>query len=564
MQRYLRIVTMDGRLEPLTCNIAQLKVHNTLELQRQRGLPQRIIVLKARREGVSTYTEGRFFYEINARPMRYACVCSADLDSTNKVFKMGKTFQDNMPDGVRRATEYSNRKEIVYASPHMSALVAQTAGKGVLGRGGLTHCFHATEFAFWENAKEQFGGAAQEVPDAEDTIVVIESTANGVGGAFYDMYMQAYDDYTKSQNLKNYLPVFLPWYIFPAYRMEGHLEIGRPHDDGFDAEWLDAEPELVERFGCSPDQLMWRRWAIKNKCQGDLSLFRQEYPSAIHEAFQSTGRPVFSHAFLDRQDRLSVGGQYGVFRDGQLQSCLNAYNSWTVFKPPHPSHQYAMGVDTMVGRLSDKADIKSERDSHGVVVLDRDTKEVVAVYRGDCIQDELASQCYACGKLYHTAYIAPELPNGMQVLVRLREMGYPNLFMRPDSEDTEVVDETDRLGWKTTTSTRPVMVEAFKSFIQEDGVRLNSRVLIQEMREFIYDKTGKPIHAAGKHDDMIFAAMIALQVHLHSPFNAIPYQYDTVGEGFVAVKPKDLARAGVIDPGPWHIEEEDELWLSTD
>jgi hypothetical protein len=83
------------------------------------------------------------------------------------------------------------------------------------------------------------------------------------------------------------------------------------------------------------------------------------------------------------------------------------------------------------------------------------------------------------------------------------------------------------------------------------------------MREFIYDKIGKPIHAAGKHDDLIFAAMIALQVHLRSPFKAIPYTYAKTGEGFVATKEVDLAQAKVIDPGPWEIEEED-LWIHTE
>jgi hypothetical protein len=83
------------------------------------------------------------------------------------------------------------------------------------------------------------------------------------------------------------------------------------------------------------------------------------------------------------------------------------------------------------------------------------------------------------------------------------------------------------------------------------------------MRQFIYDKTGKPIHGAGKHDDLIFAAMIALQVHLRSPFKAIPYQYSSTGGGMVARKEVDLARAGVVDPGPWEMEEE-ELWLTTE
>ena len=562
MAKNLKIVTMEGDLSPLRLNAAQMRVHNSLERQRQAGVPQRAIILKARREGVSTYAEGRCFYEINARPRRNACICSADLDASNKVFKMAKLFQDSMPEGLKRPTDYSNRKEIVYSAPHMSSFFAATAGKDVLGRGGLTHYLHLTEFAFWNNAKEQFGGALQEVPDDTDTIVLIESTANGVGGAFYDIYMQAYEDYQKSGDIRNFLPIFLPWYIFPKYQMAGGMEVGVPHEEWVLPEWCEYEDELVKSMNCTTEQLMWRRWAIKNRCQGDLSLFKQEYPATVMEAFQSSGRPVFPQSVLSRHEATASEGKQVLFDEDGFTPIQRVYDAWTILRRPVSTHQYAMGIDTMVGKLSDTSDIKSQRDLHGVVVLDRDTREVAAVYRGQCTQDELAQQCIRCAKYYNDAYVAPELPNGMQVLVRFKDAGYTNMFTRQESDDREFVDDVENLGWKTTTTTRPLMVEAFKSFVMEPDVKMNSKPLLTEMRQFIYDKTGKPIHASGKHDDLIFAAMIALQVHLRSPFRAIPYQYASTGGGIVAQKEIDLARAGVIDPGPWAFEDEEE-WLVT-
>ena len=567
MQNYLKIVTMEGDLSPLHCNLAQLKVHNSLERQRTAGLPQRAIVLKARREGVSTYAEGRCFYEINARPRRNACICSADLDASNKVFKMAKLFQDSMPEGLKRPTDYSNRKEIVYSAPHMSSFFAATAGKDVLGRGGLTHYLHLTEFAFWNNAKEQFGGAVQEVPDDTDTMVLIESTANGGGGAFYDISMESYEDYIKSGDIRNFLPIFLPWYIFDKYTqsVDCGFEVGVPHAEWVLPEWVEPEDELVSAMNCTAEQLMWRRWAIKNRCQGDLSLFKQEYPATVLEAFQSSGRPVFPMSVLSRHEAKCCAGKQVLFdSECRPDGVQKVFDAWTILRRPVAEHQYAMGIDTMVGKLSDQSDVKSNRDSHGVVVLDRDNREVVAVYRGQCTQDELAQQCLRCAKYYNDAFVAPELPNGMQVLVRFKDAGYTNLFTRQESDDREFVDDVENLGWKTTTTTRPLMVEAFKSFVMEEGVSLNSKPLITEMRQFIYDKTGKPIHGAGKHDDLIFAAMIALQVHLRSPFKAIPYTYSDTGGGPIARKTVDLARSGVVDPGPWAMEDTDDDWLVTE
>ena len=93
-RKALKIITMQGKLEFLDLNLPQQKVHSVLGRQQDAGLPIRVIILKARREGVSTYVEGRFFREINRKPMRYACVCSADIDATDKVFKMASLFQD--------------------------------------------------------------------------------------------------------------------------------------------------------------------------------------------------------------------------------------------------------------------------------------------------------------------------------------------------------------------------------------------------------------------------------------------------------------------------------------
>jgi len=217
MESNLKIVNIDGRIVPLSLNIAQRMLHKTIEeVQLSKGYPVRAIILKARRTGMSTYAEGRFFREINHRSHVNAVVASADIASTNKVFKMAKMFQKNMPVSVQRNTDYSNRKEIVYSDPHGSAFIAQTAGTDVLGRGGQTHYFHPTEFAFWKDAKTQFGGAMQEVPD-KDSMVIIESTANGIGGTFHDMFWQAMDDWKYSKSPGNFLPIFLPWFVDPSY-----------------------------------------------------------------------------------------------------------------------------------------------------------------------------------------------------------------------------------------------------------------------------------------------------------------------------------------------------------
>jgi len=449
----------------------------------------------------------------------------------------------------------------------MSQFIVQTAGKQVLGRGGLTHYLHATEFAFWDNAKEQLGGAAQEVPDSPDTIIIIESTANGVGGAFYDMYMQAMEDWRSSGDLHNYIPIFLPWYIFPEYQMavKGGFEVGKSLIPGYEDEWLLPEHELVEVNKCTPEQLMWRRWAIKNRCQGDLSLFKQEFPGNVQEAFQSSGRPVFSQTMLNRQESvLPRNYRYGLFSGDDFQSVNQSFNCWKMISPSVSSHEYTIGIDTMEGRVSDPSDEKSKQDRHGVAVYDRVNNQFVCIFHGNIDQHELGEQCLLAAKYYNDAYIAPEIPNGMEVLGVFKRSGYENIYNRQTHDEQYESDESDNLGWRTTVATRPMLVESFKTLIATTSVGLSFSELIDEMRTFVYDKTGKPVHAAGKHDDLLFAAMIAVQVHLRCPMNVIPYQYSNTYEPARIQKlDSNLSQIGAVDTGITDEEQEDE-WLQTE
>ena len=557
MESNLKIVDMDGQIVPLSLNIAQRMLHKTIEtVQLANGYPVRIIILKARRQGMSTYSEGRFFHEINNRAHVNAVVASADIVSTNKVFKMAKMFQKSMPRGVQKETDFSNRKEIVYSEPHGSAFIAQTAGTEVLGRGGQNHYFHATEFAFWKDAKTQFGGAMQEVPD-KDSMVIIESTANGIGGAYHDMYWQAKDDWKFSNSPGNFLPIFLPWYIFPDYRRKIPVDMdfvaGKPHASNIPGEWLEIEKEMVKRFNLTKEQLYWRRWAIKNKCQNDLNLFQQEYPWCDSVAFNATGRNVFLHSKLDSVECKDGRTALLIIQGDRIQAepVDRQRNCWQIWKKPQKGHSYAIGIDTMEGTQSDPDDPKSNYDYHAMSVFDRDTGEIAAIYLGRGGQSDVGHQAVLAAKWYNSAWIAPELPMGMVVLDVLKESGYDRIYQRQKADEQRIVDDGLNLGWKTTILTRPKMVDNFKTAFNEGDITIYSQDLLDEMKTLVYDKTGTPRHRPGKHDDLLFASMIALQLHLRLPFHSQPYSSastDAAEEDFVPEEETHLSMRGAIDP----------------
>ena len=96
---------------------------------------------------------------------------------------MTKRFHEHCPEILKPHTKYSSRRELSFDVLDSSFVVA-TAGGDSVGRGEtLTHV-HASELAFWprSSAEDVFNGLTQAVPNASNTAIFIESTANGTVG----------------------------------------------------------------------------------------------------------------------------------------------------------------------------------------------------------------------------------------------------------------------------------------------------------------------------------------------------------------------------------------------
>jgi len=544
IRRHLKIIPKMGSIIPLEANTGQLMLDLAIETQRASGNPVRIILLKPRQVGWSTWSEARAFEYINNNAERTALVVSADNDSTNFVFTMARTFQSEMKDPL--PTDASSRREIIYKSPHRSRFLTQTAGKDVLGRGGTVHFFHGSEVAFWPNASVGAAAVLQMVPNDIDTTVIFESTACGVGGYFYDMYWQARDRFAEmsgrddGERYAGYIPVFFPWYKFGEYR------ILPPKGFSMDEE----ERELAKKYDLDAGQLFWRRIKIQ-ELGGDEGLFRQEYPSTSLEAFQVAGNPVFGPEAIKRQRaKQAKTPRHCILEGGNaIVDVDRSFNCWKIARLPVHSHEYTIGIDTMESRLSDVANPKSPLDRHAVAIFDRNDGQYVAMYHGQGPQVELARQCLRTAELYNEAWVAPELPKGFEVLKFFREHGYSNIYQRQVHDEQDMADDSDNLGWRTTLITRSWLIESFRTAMLEDSITITFKDILDEMDTFAFDKTGKAIHRPGKHDDLLFAAMIALQIHLRTPMGVKPYELEYTGEEIEHVKEKSLAMIGAVDPG---------------
>ena len=266
----LKIRAKDGEIVDFALNDAQRFVHQRAQLQlRERGYV-RIILLKARQLGMSTYVEARFFWKVTHSVGVRAFILTHHSDATANLFSMAKRFEEAAPRQVVPLVGASSSRELAF--PEMDAgYKVGTAGTEGIGRSDTIQLFHGSEVAFWPKAEEHAAGALQAVPKERGTEIWLESTANGMGGLYHEMCQDALRD------IGEYELIFLPWYTDSRYRMKV------PEDFELQTE----EEEQQELYGVDDEQIYWRREKIREL--RSHWLFKQEYPGSAEEAFQVSG-----------------------------------------------------------------------------------------------------------------------------------------------------------------------------------------------------------------------------------------------------------------------------------
>lgn len=268
----LQIKAKSGKLIPLHLNRAQRYVHERLEQQRAETGRVRALLLKARQQGFSTYIGGRFYHRTSLNRGLQTFILTHEQDATDNLFGMVERFHTHSP--LKPSTSAANAKELLFDKLDSGYSVG-TAGTKAVGRSKTIQLLHGSEAAFWPNASTHFAGVVQAVPDLPGTEIILESTANGVGGEFHARWQQA------EAGVGDYIAIFVPWFWSDEYR--------RPVADGFALD--EEEAEYAELHGLDNEQMAWRRAKIAEL--KDPLLFKQEYPATAAEAFQNTGHDSF-------------------------------------------------------------------------------------------------------------------------------------------------------------------------------------------------------------------------------------------------------------------------------
>lgn len=513
---YMYIKTKEGELIPLKLNTVQrMLLDKILELRKAKK-PVRIWVLKFRQGGISTLIEALIYAFTSQQSNRNSLIMADAENKSTHLFDMSKLYHEKLAEHqphLAPALKKDNAKKLEFEDIH--SLINIDTAKNIDAANAFTYqnC-HLSECARFRDLKAIMTGLMQAVPMFWDTMVIGETTAQGVDSYFYEEWQKA-----KSGN-SDWIPFFLGWYLMEEYTrplINGEMEplTGIVYDtDGGEKDFLIEEFRLTESYKLSKEQLNWRRWKIKNDCQGEVRTFRQEMPADDEEAFLSSGDCVFDKNRLKEQRKnvtvKAIGNLYEHEITKKVTFRPEVNGRWKLYEDVNPKGQYCIGGDTSEGL---------GLEGTAALGLDKRTNNTIMTYIADTDPDQFALDLRLMGLFLNGALIAPENNSlGYSVCSDLVKI-YPKNKVYSELHQ----NGQSKIGWTTTTRTRPRMISQLIQEIRENSTELRDLVLIDQALSFVRKPNGKIEHQDGKKDDVLISRMIAGRLRDLFPYVEVEY-----------------------------------------
>ena len=450
MSQRLKIRNKKGRLVGFKANAAQRDYAQTAA--------KKSIVLKARQLGITTYVAARFFLNCIARPGTVCVQVAHDQRSAEEIFRIVHRMLANLPEWMKKgvlATSQANKRKIVF--PHIdSTYMVETANENA-GRGLTIQCLHCSEVSRWPgDVAATLAALRAAVPAGGE--IVLESTANGACGCFYEEWQHAEE--------KGYSRHFYPWWYERSYTRK--VEI---------VEFTEDELELMAKYHLTAEQIGFRR-EVKAELGNRAA---EEFAEDAESCFRASGECFFDLDVVEK--RLHE----------ELPTVRQTDNGRTmVFFPAVEGKQYIIGVDPAGGG--------ADGDYSCAQVIDRASGMQVAELRGHLSPEELAARVVVLAREYNYAKVAVERNNHGHAV---------HAYLGHYAADIDVYHQKGQVGWLTNAATRPRMLQNLADIVKDAACLFNSPRLLEECKTFVRRSDGTTAAANGAHDDTVMAMAVA-------------------------------------------------------
>jgi len=346
-----------------------------------------------------------------------------------------------------RPTIHYNTKNEI-SFPKMDSKILVLPSTENVGRGYTLNNVLLTELSSWSNAEEKMITLEASVPI--NGKIVVESTPRGTGNKFHRMWVTKND------------------YIKKMY--------------GWWWEYSERDIEIIRRRMNNPQK------------------FAQEFGLE----FLTSGRPVFdSNIILEQRKNVLEVGDVVKTDDGKDYT-VKVENDLIIYKEPTKEDFFVIGADISEG--------VSGGDYSVATVFNRRTGEQVAFFRGFIPPDRFGEKLDVWGRKFNNALMVIEVNNhGLTTLTVLRQKLYPTMYFRPAKFESIGMSNTNKMGWRTTSLTRPLLIDELAQACRDRTLTIHSKEILDEMSVYVYDNNGDMVSQPGFFDDSLFSAGIALQ-----------------------------------------------------
>lgn len=542
-------------------NRPQRKLIKRLEKMRKAGKPIRLILLKARQWGGSTAIQIymawlQLVHEVGLNSLIIAHQGTGSDEIKDMFDRMIKAYPVEMLHELGEAYAPNEPKMVgvgksgnIFRVPQRNCKIKiGTAERPNSCRGGDYNLVHLSEVALW---KETDGKKPEDIVRSACsgillrpyTMIVYESTPNGVGNFFHKEYLAA------KKGLSQFEAMFVAWFEIEQYELPFENEAEKY--EFAKKLFANRRNEEIKSDREEPGTYLWRLWekgatleAIhwyvsersKYTNHGDMA---SEYPSDDIEAFTYSGRKVFSsedveqfrpacraprwigeiYGSADEGEKAIEGLRFKKEADGRLFMWHDVERSDT----EEVTDRYLVVVDVCKGHTKN-ADFADILVIDRLFMMDGEPPVVAAEWHGHIDMDKLAWKATQVAAYYNNALLVIE-SNTLEtnntkgeaeyILTLIHEVYGRQLYARKQSAEDIRQGLPKKYGYHTNPLTKKVVIYNLKVVIRERLYIEREEACLDEYLTYVETENNVFEAMEGYHDDRLMTRAIGMQVCYH-------------------------------------------------
>lgn len=542
-------------------NRPQRRLIKRLEKMRKAGKPIRLILLKARQWGGSTAIQIymawlQLVHEVGLNSLIIAHQGTGSDEIKDMFDRMIKSYPVEMLHELGDAYAPNEPKMVgvgksgnIFRVPQRNCKIKiGTAERPNSCRGGDYNLVHLSEVALW---KETDGKKPEDIVRSACsgillrpyTMIVYESTPNGVGNFFHKEYLAA------KKGLSQFEAMFVAWFEIEQYELPFENEAEKY--EFAKKLFANRRNEEIKSDREEPGTYLWRLWekgatleAIhwyvsersKYTNHGDMA---SEYPSDDIEAFTYSGRKVFSsedveqfrpacraprwkgeiYGSADEGEKAIEGLRFKKEADGRLFMWHDVERSDT----EEVTDRYLVVVDVCKGRTKN-ADFADILVIDRLFMMDGEPPVVAAEWHGHIDMDKLAWKATQVAAYYNNALLVIE-SNTLEtnntkgeaeyILTLIHEVYGRQLYARKQSAEDIRQGLPKKYGYHTNPLTKKVVIYNLKVVIRERLYIEREEACLDEYLTYVETENNVFEAMEGYHDDRLMTRAIGMQVCYH-------------------------------------------------